>query len=236
MEKICVISGADRGLGFGLCQELLEKGWKVFAGQYIANWKELSELKEKHEEKLFIIPMDVSFVESVQKAFRMVKEQVDHVDMIISNAGIFSGKGDLRGEIDYKGAEAAYNINAIGPIRLVESFLPLMKSGLKRLCFVSSEVGSISMAYRDRDFGYSISKTGLNMAIKIMFNDLHPHGYTFRSYHPGWVRTYMSGSKNNNGDLEPIESAIPAIKLFTEDREDEERLVMIDYLSGEWPY
>jgi len=236
MEKICVVSGADRGLGLGLCQELLEKGWKVFAGQYIVEWEELSKLKEKYGEKLEIIPMDVSLVESLKKAFSMVKEKVDHVDILISNAGIYGGRGDLREGIDYKGARATYNVNALGPLRLVETFLPLMEVGWRRICFVSSEVGSISMAYRDRDFGYSISKTGLNMAIKIMFNDLHPLGYTFRSYHPGWVRSYMSGSKSSNGDLEPIESAIPAIKLFTEAREDEDRLVMMDYLSGEWPY
>jgi NAD(P)-dependent dehydrogenase (short-subunit alcohol dehydrogenase family) len=92
------------------------------------------------------------------------------------------------------------------------------------------------MMKRTGSFGYCISKTALNMAIKIMFNHLYPEGYTFRIYHPGWVRSYMGGTKNMNAHLEPEESAAAAIPLFVESREDENRLVMMDYLGGEWPY
>lgn len=43
---VVVITGADRGLGFGLCKNFLEKGWLVYAGQYIPDWPELSSLSE----------------------------------------------------------------------------------------------------------------------------------------------------------------------------------------------
>jgi len=104
------------------------------------------------------------------------------------------------------------------------------------LCFVSSEAGSITRAERTAWFGYCMSKAALNMGVKIMFNDLHRNGYTFRVYHPGWIRSYMSGEKNMEATLEPEEAAVKAIPIFLGPREDEGRLVLVDYESNEWPW
>jgi len=85
-------------------------------------------------------------------------------------------------------------------------------------------------------YGYGMSKAALNMVTKLLFNDLHPQGYTFRLYHPGWMNGYMSGDKGTRGDMEPEEAAIPALSYFLSDREDEGRLVLIDYMGSEWPF
>jgi hypothetical protein len=74
------------------------------------------------------------------------------------------------------------------------------------------------------------------MACKIAFNDLRPKGYTFRVYHPGWMRTYMSGKKGTRGNLEPEEASALALPIFLADREDEDRLVMVDHKGQEWPW
>ena len=46
---------------------------------------------------------------------------------------------------------------------------------------------------------YCVSKAMLNMTVRLMFNELRPEGYTFRVYHPGWVRSYMSGKRRTGG-------------------------------------
>ena len=131
----------------------------------------------------------------------------------------------------------AYEVNTLGPVRTVEAFLPLMDgSAMKRLCFVSSEAGSIDRCQRQAWYGYCMSKTALNMAVKTMFNHLRPEGYTFRLYHPGWMRTYMGGQKSTRGDLEPEEAAVPALAYFLDDRGDEDRLVLRDWQGSEWPW
>lgn len=107
---------------------------------------------------------------------------------------------------------------------------------MKRLCFVSSETGSITRCERQAWYGYCMSKAALNMAVKITFNRLWPEGYTFRVYHPGWIRSYMHGSKDTEADLEPGEAAEKAIPFFLEEREDEGHLVLIDYQGQEWPW
>jgi hypothetical protein len=81
-----------------------------------------------------------------------------------------------------------------------------------------------------------MSKTALNMAVSMLFNRLRPEGYTFRLYHPGWMRSYMGGSKNTEADLEPEEAAVPAVTYFLRDRADEDRLILRDWQGHEWPW
>jgi NAD(P)-dependent dehydrogenase (short-subunit alcohol dehydrogenase family) len=81
-----------------------------------------------------------------------------------------------------------------------------------------------------------MSKAALNMAAQILFNDLHSAGYTFRVYHPGWIRSYMLGEKNMEATLEPEEAAAKAIPIFLSEQKNEDKLTMIDYEGNEWPW
>jgi NAD(P)-dependent dehydrogenase (short-subunit alcohol dehydrogenase family) len=236
MQHTALVTGADRGLGLALCAGLLERGWHVFAGQFMPDWPELAPLSEKHPDALRVIPLDVSSTLSVQAAAEAVAAEVDHVDLLINSAGISAGRGELGGEIDEQAMHRAYDVNAIGPIRVVDAFIPLTEAGMRRLAFVSSEAGSIARSHRQAQLGYCMSKAALNMAAKIMFNRLRPEGYTFRLYHPGWMRTYMSGKKNPNADMEPEEAAAYALSIFLDDRQDEDHLVMVDYQGQVWPW
>ena len=239
MERTVLVTGADRGLGFGLCTGLLKQGWHVFAGQYIPKWQELAGLMNEYPQTLHILPLDVSSRESVQAAAEIVSAHTDQLDVLISNAGVTSETVlfTIREHQDYDEMHRLYDVNALGALRVVEAFLPLMEQGqAKRLCFVSSEAGSIGRTERTSWFGYCMSKAALNMGVKILFNDLHPAGYIFRVYHPGWVRSYLHGEKNMDATLEPEDAAAYAIPLLLNDREDEGRLVMVDYEGNEWPW
>lgn len=231
-----LVTGADRGLGIGLTKGLLARGWQVLAGQYMPEWHELGELVASGADRLHVIPLDVSSTDSVYAAAERAAVLTDRVDVLINNAGITGGRGELGVDLDYAAMQKAYDVNALGPIRVVEAFLPLMADGMRRLCFVSSEAGSIAKSYRTNGFGYYMSKAALNMAVKITFNRLRPEGFTFRLYHPGWIRSYMSGKKGTHADLEPEEAAELALPFFLGDRDDEDRLVLIDHAGREWPF
>ena len=239
MARIVFVTGADRGLGFAMCAKLLEQGWQVFAGQYMPQWPDLSALEGQYPRMLHIVSLDVSSVESTRNAAQAVAALTDHVDVLINNAGIYSPTAgrSIREPQDYPEMHRLYDVNALGPLRVTEAFLPLTeRGGLKRLCFISSEAGSITRAERTAWFGYCMSKAALNMEVKILFNDLYPSGYTFRVYHPGWIRSYMSGGKNMEATLEPDEAAMKAIPILLGQREDEGQLVLVDYEKNEWPW
>jgi hypothetical protein len=82
-----------------------------------------------------------------------------------------------------------------------------------------------------------MSKTALNMGVKILFSDLRPQGYTFRLYHPGWMRSYMHGEKNLQASLEPEAAASAALAYFLSTSPiDEDTLVLRDLTGQNWPW
>jgi NAD(P)-dependent dehydrogenase (short-subunit alcohol dehydrogenase family) len=233
------VTGADRGLGFALCANLLQRGWHVFAGQYMPDWPDLAALAEQDAEHLDIVSLDVSSIASVSAVAQAVSTCTDRIDLLIGNAGVTSptSRRLIRESQDYTEMYRLHDVNALGALRIVEMFLPLVDRGtMKRLCFVSSEAGSIERCQRTSWFGYCMSKAALNIAVKILFNHLRPEGYSFRLYHPGWMRSYMGGHKNIQADLEPEEAAAKAVPFFLDAREDEDRLALIDYQGQEWPW
>lgn len=239
-ERIAVVTGADRGLGQALCAGLLAQGWRVFAGQYLPTWPELDELAAAYPQTLTCVPLDVADRTTVQAAAESVRQSAGRVDLLINNAGVGTPTSTrlLPEAQDYAEMHRLYDINSLGPLRVVEAFLPLVEaSGYRRLCFVSSEAGSVGRAQRTSWYGYCMSKAALNMAVKIMFNHLRPQGYTFRVYHPGWVRSYMSGQKNMNATLEPEEAARYALAYFLQDGGiDEDTLVLRDWEGTVWEW
>jgi NAD(P)-dependent dehydrogenase (short-subunit alcohol dehydrogenase family) len=240
MDSLAFVTGADRGLGLLLCQRLLERGWQVFAGQFMPGWPELGALATTYPDRLHILRLDVSSTESVRTAARLVAQSMDHVDLVINNAGIGApvGNRNLREPQDYDEMRYVYDVNSLGPLRVVEALLPLTdKSTLKRLCFVSSEAGSVArQTARTSWYGYCMSKSALNMAVRIMFNHLRPDGYTFRLYHPGGMRTFMSGVRNTTSGMEPEEAVVPALAYFLAEGLDEDQLIMRDWEGHDWPW
>lgn len=227
--KYVLITGADRGVGSALSRTFLENGYVVFSGQYMPEWPELDALKKEFPDTLHVIPLDVGDMTSVRNAYQLVSEVTDRLDILVNCAGVYQVEDDQSG---YN----CINVNAVGNVRMVETFLPLMQTGEKRLCFFSSEAGCVSLAHRKAEFQYCVSKTTLNMAIRLMFNRLNKEGFIFRVYHPGWVRSYMNGYKLMEAKLEPEETAPVAFRQFTSDRNWEDVLMLMDVYDQIWPF
>jgi NAD(P)-dependent dehydrogenase (short-subunit alcohol dehydrogenase family) len=231
MPSTALITGAGRGLGFALCEELLKRGWAVIAGVHAKVWPELEQLKARYSLQLTLVPMDISSTQSVRAAAQATGSAVSGIDLLVNNAGILpANMHDIRGQQDYAEILHTFDVNAVGALRVVEAFLPLMDQGsLKRLCFVSSDASSIARSGHTDWFGYCMSKSALNMATKILFNHLRRDGYTFRLYHPGWLRTYMRGKKDMKASMEADEAAGHALSFFLGDLADEDRLELVYY-------
>lgn len=238
MPKTVLITGADRGVGCALAECFLRENWTVFAGQFMPAWDSLEKLKTAHGDSLHVVTLDVSDEASVAAAYREVGAKTGRLDMIVNNAGIAGGAGDIFTLGDLSRGPRIFNVNSLGPLRVTNIFLPLLENpeSLKRLCFVSSEAGSVSVCHREDGFIYPMSKTALNMAVKLLFTRLRGRGYTFRLYHPGWVRSYMSGEKSVLGKFEPEETAASAIRFFVEGQGREDALRLVDNEGAVWPF
>ena len=238
MNQSIFITGADRGLGLALVKDFLDRGDLVFAGQFLTEWKELYDLKEKNQEHLVLVPLDVSDPESIKKAYHEVSLKTGKIDILVNNAGISGSAGDIMCLENVGRGLRLFQTNCLGPLAMVNTFLPLMRreNAFRRLCFVTSEAGSISVCHRNDGFIYPMSKTGLNMAVKLLFEQLRGEGFTFRLYNPGWMRSYMSGKKSTVGKIEPEESSKVAVDYFVNSLKHEDVLKVYDNNRMVWPF
>ncbi|WP_434785827.1 SDR family NAD(P)-dependent oxidoreductase [Bacillus velezensis] len=143
-----LITGANRGLGLGFVEVGLEKGYRVFAGVRDPNEQkrtQLTKLKEKNSNQLEILHLDVTDEESVREAARNVGESLD---VIINNAAILNGRGTSIEDLDIEAIKLAFDVNTLGPARVIKHFLPLLKKGENQsIINISSEGGSLTNAY-----------------------------------------------------------------------------------------
>ncbi len=96
--------------------------------------------------------------------------------------------------------------------------------------------GALEIVPLDVGSSESVRAAALNMAAQLLHNQLRPEGYSLRVYHPGWIRSYIGGSKSTVGDLEPDEAAVPALNYFLQQRDDDDTLVMRDCQGHDWPW
>ena len=185
-----VVTGANRGIGLEFVKQLTARGEQVDAT--VRDPDEASELQAIAGPgvRLRIHRLDVAEDASVE-AFA-AELPGGPVDVLINNAGVSGVKG---GEpIDPPDILRVLNVNAVGTLRVTRALLPRLREGKgKKIVNLTSKLGSIAEATGGR-YAYRLSKAALNMATKLLAEDLRGEGFRTVAVHPGWVQTRMGGS------------------------------------------
>lgn len=208
--KTVVVTGTDRGLGLALAEHALGAGDRVFLTHRVKPSEALRRLAERFPGRAELIAMDVGDTESVQAASRAIAARTTTVDRLINNAAIL---GDIAHTIGEPGFDCddvldVIRINTIGPLRVTHAHWDLLLAGREKLLVnISSEAGSIGQNFRDRWYGYCLSKAALNMEGALIHQRLRGLGGRVMQVHPGYVRTFMHGSRNEGATYEPGDAA-----------------------------
>jgi len=232
MTKSVLITGANRGLGECLVNQFAAAGWLVFAGQ--RSLADSSTWVRDVSDRVTLLGLDVSDAASVARAAKAVSERARGLDVLINNAAINpQPEYDAPlGELDFEAIRATFDVNAIGPLRVIQALLPLIERGEHKLIVnVSSEAGSLQHSWRDRAYGYCMSKAALNMQTTILARALAARGIRALAVHPGWMRTDMGGP---NASLDPSESARGMYQLVASGRTDLPPFVQYDGRAFPW--
>ena len=218
--KYVLVTGAGSGLGYELTRLHAEQGWFVFA-LYRSVSDRLTELAKAHPDNILPLPCDVASTDAVNAAMDAVKARTDRLDRIFNNAGIHRFKDWCtleEAELDF--CKVMFDINAVGPLRIVKAAIPLLREG-SCIINISSEAASIEGTKGVTNYAYSMSKAGMNMGARIMDNWLIGRGIRTLMIHPGRMRTAMKGA---HSDVDPwdvaaqLMSLVDRIHLIPEDQ------------------
>lgn len=190
MSQTVFITGANRGIGLSLTELYLQQGAQVHAtSRNLADSKELHALASRYN-TLVLHELDVTDYQRVAQ----LASELPAIDLLINNAGYYGPKGYGFGNTDIEEWRQVFEINTIAPLKLVESFYPLLQQGkAKKIACISSKVGSMTENTSGGGYIYRSSKAALNSVVKSLSNDLTDEGFTVLALHPGWVRTEMGG-------------------------------------------
>jgi NAD(P)-dependent dehydrogenase (short-subunit alcohol dehydrogenase family) len=191
-----LITGCDMGIGREFAVQCAAAGRRV-----IATYRDIANRLPDHA-GIRHFPLDVTSGEQFVALKRSIGDEP--IDLLVSNAGIGLDTGQL-GRLDFSFVRQMLDVNTVGPLRLVETFIDnVAASRERRIAVVSSRMGSIGLNLSGGHYGYRASKAGLNAIMRSLAIDLFPRGVTVVLLHPGWVNT-AGGAE---GAQVPVEESV----------------------------
>jgi NAD(P)-dependent dehydrogenase (short-subunit alcohol dehydrogenase family) len=192
-DRVAFISGANRGIGFGLTLEMVQHGCKVAAGyRNEARSKNLLAEAEKHAH-ILPVKVDVTIEDDLKNLYQFIENQFGHLDILVNSAGVNMNDSAQVNELNWQDVARSLEVNVGGPLMTSKALYPLLQKGReKKIINISSQMGSIQLT----DGGatpYRVSKAALNMLSRNQAIEYKKDGIAVVIVHPGWVKTDMGG-------------------------------------------
>ena len=228
-----VVSGTSTGIGAATAVHLAEKGFRVFAG--VRREEDGVALAARTEHELIPLLLEVTDEASIAAAAGTVADAVGDRGLagLVNNAGIVKpGPLEHQPLADFR---EHLEVNLIGPLRMIQAFLPLIRRGNGRIVNVGSIGGRMALPLHG---GYSASKFGMEGMTDALRLELRQWGIPVSLVDPGAVQTAIFAktlkeidglrAKLGDGAYGPYEAQISAVrKLVEKTAEDAESPVVI---------
>lgn len=219
MTKSAVITGTGKGLGLTLCKKALSLGYRVWALEKSPT-EALFRLAEENE-SIKVFQADITNSEEIAAIAEEVKKESGAIDLLINNAAVWLDKArndiespdfDADIELCYK----EFDINTMGPLRVIREFLPLLRKSegdCRAVVNMTSDCASYDPVtnWRTSEYAYCISKAGVNIISDLLSNTLKETDIKVFSVFPGWMQTDMGFAgvtdEENKPSVSPEEAA-----------------------------
>lgn len=201
-QKIALVTGSNRGLGFEISKQLAQKGITVVmsARDPLKGEQACIQLQQKGLD-VHTYTLDVTDRDTMDNTVNWIKEKFGKLDILVNNAGISLDFMTSVFNISLDVVEKTLKTNSMGPIYMCKICIPLMKeTGYGRIVNMSSTLGSLAEiddpnSIYEQMLGpsYRLSKTTLNSMMRLFAKELRGTNILINSACPGWVRTDMGG-------------------------------------------
>ncbi len=180
MERVALVTGGNRGIGFAIAQELISKGFKVAVTARSGEGPAGS----------LTVRADVTEAASLDAAIAEVESKLGVIEILVANAGITKDTLLLRmSDGDF---EQVINTNLNGVFRVIKRVSKgMLKAKFGRIILVGSVVGLYGSAGQ---VNYSASKSGLIGIARSITRELGSKNITANVIAPGFINTDMTAS------------------------------------------
>ena len=207
MEKTVFITGANKGIGFGIAKHLGLCGWKVIIGARNEQWAEkaINELKAQGIDVLGWVNIELKDLDSISKAAKEIAEQYPELSLLVNNAGI---PGDMSVDSEHTEIDVireTLEVNFTGTFALTKALIPLLSKNCGRIANITVP-SEISPYWHP--LAYVASKAAQNAMMGVMAIEFQQAGTPLEifSVHPGPTTTDLNGNMSLPGfhDIETI--------------------------------
>ena len=188
--KTVLITGASSGIGLTTAHQLADAGAHVLL---VARTQEtLEQVKSEIEAKggkASIFPCDLNNMESIDEVSKQIIASVDHIDILINNAGRSIRRAVHESVDRFHDFERTMQLNYFGAVRLVMNILPQMMIRRAGHIIKISSIGVLANATRFS--AYVASKAALDAFSRCLSAEVHSHKIAITSIYMPLVRTPM---------------------------------------------
>lgn len=203
-NKVALITGGSKGIGYGVALSLLNQGVNVAitsrdGGRAKSAAEELQK-KSKSSAKALGVEADVRKFESQQNAVKEVLSEFGQLDIVVANAGL--GHYASIEDLTIEQWQETIDTNLSGVFYTIKSSVEALKKSKGYFISISSLAGTNFSA---KSSAYNASKFGVTGFTQAVMLDLRQHNVKVSTIMPGSVSTHFNGNEPSESDAWKIQ-------------------------------
>ena len=200
MKKTALVTGANKGIGYGIAKHLGKSGWQVIIGARHQGRAEkaISDLRADGADIVGWVNIELADQDGLKRAAEEISAKYPELSLLVNNAGI---PGDMSVDAEHTELEdikKTLDVNFIGTFTLTKLLIPVLEKNNGRI--VNITVPSEVSPYW-HPLAYVTSKAAQNAMTSVMALDFQKDGRSLETFsvHPGPTTTDLNGNMDLPG-------------------------------------
>jgi NAD(P)-dependent dehydrogenase (short-subunit alcohol dehydrogenase family) len=201
-DKVVLVTGASRGIGYQAAKEIAQRGAHVVAtARTVGGLEDLDDEIQGAGGSATLVPLDLRDGDGIDRLGAAIFERWGRLDGLVGNAGLLGTVSPLP-HIKVKEFDQVMSLNVTANYRLLRSFdLPLRQSEAGRAVFISSGVVPRAIPYWGP---YTMSKAALEAMVKVYAAEMAGTKVRVNILNPGPLRTALRAKGRPGEDPETL--------------------------------
>lgn len=188
-DKVCLITGTNRGIGASVLEAFAREGAVVYANARTPGCLDetAAALEERYGVRVLPVYFDVRDTDGIKKAVMRIQKQQGRLDVLVNNAGVM--KDALVGMASKELMREVFETNVYAPMELLQYVARLMKRNRSGSIINFSSI--MGVRGNKGQMVYSASKSAVIGMTMAAAKELAPFNIRVNAVAPGMIDTDM---------------------------------------------